>query len=107
MEGLVLADAFFDISSYRRSQYLKALYNSIGVNDKSAAILYAGLFIINAIKGSDLTTGIGQHGEGYPSIYHFAQFMLIPHFVGVDTIHTYGQDFNPHIVDTLGIFSNC
>jgi hypothetical protein len=90
LEGLNLTDAFHDVASDRRRQHFKALNDAIGVDDEPAAGFHAGILKVNAKDVSDLAAAVGKHGEGDAAFDHFGKFMVIPHFVDKDAVHTHG-----------------
>lgn len=103
LEGLNLSDAFHHVSADRRGKNFKTLDDAVGVNDESASRFHAGVLQINTEDTADLAAGVGEHGEGNPSLNHPGEFMVVPHLVDKNAVHAHGKNLDAQFLE-FGVF---
>jgi hypothetical protein len=83
------------------------LDNPIRIDDEPASRFHSGILIINTVNLPHSPAGVGEHGKRNATIYHFGEFMVIPHLVHKHTVYTHGKDFYTKLLKIGVLFSNC
>ena len=93
LESLDLTQGLADVAAHGRGQDFEALNDAVGVDEEAATDVNACGFIIHAVNFADIAAAVGQHGEGHLALGdHFAQFMILPHFVDEHGVGGHGEN---------------
>jgi len=101
LECLDLAQGFGHMPAHGRSENLVCLDHPLRIDDEPAPVFDARIFIIDTVRGPDLASSIGKHGEGYTSLDHFRQFLVIPHLVHEDAVYAHRQNLHAELPEIL------
>ena len=88
LEGLHLSDGLFYVAPDRWGHDFNCLNNTVRVDDKSATHLHPCIRIVNTIDAAHITSRICAHLPRNTPFHHFDQFVVVPHFVHIHTVHT-------------------
>lgn len=94
LESFYLAHEFIRVAADIGGKHFHRLDFEIRVDDKAAAQINAGSFIIDTVNRPHPASGVGKHREWDSALEHFGKFLFLPHHVHKSAVHADGQDFN-------------
>ena len=94
LESLYLAYQLVRIAADIRRQHFHRLDFKIRVDNKAAADINPGSFIIYSVYRADSSAGVREHRERHAAVHHLGELLFLPHHVDKTAVRAYGKDFH-------------